>query len=135
MYRDNKEIIEWKWTKGENHDRSKRLFKTEINDAFNKEIEATAFEASLNHDENTWEILNNSLFDKNFVQVNKREDTDKKLSERQMICQVNMNPYLTNNSYVNDLCVHDQFLKPISTNYGKESTESTINTESENNLN
>ena len=129
MYTDNKQIIEWKWTKGENHDRSKRIFKTEINDTFNKEIEATAFEASLNHDENTWEILNNTLFDKNFVQVNKREDTDKKLSERQMICQVNMNPYLTNNTYVNDLTVHDQFLKPISTNYGKE------NAESENNIN
>lgn len=128
MYTHNKQIIEWKWTKGENYDRSKRIYKneiSEINEQFNKEIESTAFEASLNHDENTWEILNNSLFDKNFVQVNKREDTDKKLSERQMICQVNMNPYLTNNSYVNDLTVHDQFLKPVSTNYGREIEEKT----------
>ena len=44
-----------------------------------------------------------------------------------MICQVNMNPYLTNNNYVNDLCVHEQFLKPISTNYGKENTENQQN--------
>ena len=118
---------EWKWTKGENYDRSKRIIKSDIDEKFNKEIESSAYETSLNHDENTWEILNNNLFDKDFVQFNKREDTDKKLSERQMICQVNMNPYLTNNSYVNDLCVHEQFLKPISTNYGKENTESQQN--------
>lgn len=117
--------IEWKWTKGENYDRSKRIYKQEIDENFNKEIESSALETALNHDENTWEILNNSLFDKNFVQNNKREDTDKKLSERQMICQVNMNPYLTNNSYVNDLSVHDQFLKPVSTNYNKENSEIT----------
>jgi hypothetical protein len=123
MYTNTKQIIEWKWTKGENYDRSKRIPKIEINENFNKEIETNAFETSLNHDENTWEILNNSLFDKNFVQSNKREDTDQKLSERQMMCQVNMNPYLTNNSYVNDLSVHDQFLKPKSSNYGKENLE------------
>jgi len=117
--------IEWKWTKGENYDRSKRIYKQEIDENFSKEIESSALETALNHDENTWEILNNSLFDKNFVQNNKREDTDKKLSERQMICQVNMNPYLTNNSYVNDLSVHDQFLKPVSTNYNKENSEIT----------
>ena len=121
--------IEWKWTKGENYDRSKRIYKQEIDENFNKEIESSALETALNHDENTWEILNNSLFDKNFVQNNKREDTDKKLSERQMICQVNMNPYLTNNSYINDLSVHDQFLKPVSTNYNKENTENTENIE------
>jgi hypothetical protein len=36
-----------------------------------------------------------------------------------------MNPYLTNNTYVQDLSVHDQFMKPISTNYGKENNETT----------
>ena len=98
-----------------------------MDDNFNKIVEDTAYTTSLNHDENTWEILNNSLFDKDFVQYNKREDTDKKLSERQMMCQVNMNPYLTNNTYVQDLSVHDQFMKPISTNYGKETNETNTN--------
>ena len=108
--------IEWKWSKGLNYDRSKRINKESMDDNFNKIVEDTAYTTSLNHDENTWEILNNNLFDKDFVQYNKREDTDKKLSERQMMCQVNMNPYLTNNSYVQDLSVHYQFMKPISTN-------------------
>jgi hypothetical protein len=119
------QLIEWKWSKGLNYDRSKRINKDSMDDNFNKIVEDTAYTTSLNHDENTWEILNNNLFDKDFVQHSKREDTDKKLSERQMMCQVNMNPYLTNNSYVNDISLHDQFMKPISTNYGKEENDLT----------
>jgi len=117
------QLIEWKWSKGLNYDRSKRVNKESMDDNFNKIVEETAYTTSLNHDENTWEILNNNIFDKGFIQHNKREDTDKKLSERQMMCQVNMNPYLTNNTYVQDLSVHDQFMKPISTNYSKETNE------------
>jgi hypothetical protein len=120
------EPIQWKWSKGLNYDRSKRIIKESMDDNFNKIVEETAYTSSLNHDENTWEIMNNSLFDKGFVQNSKREDTDKKLSERQMMCQVNMNPYLTNNSYVQDLSVHDQYMKPVSTNY-KENMETSEN--------
>lgn len=120
------EPIEWKWSKGLNYDRSKRIIKESMDENFNKIVEETAYTSSLNHDENTWEIMNNNLFDKGFVQNSKREDTDKKLSERQMMCQVNMNPYLTNNSYVQDLSVHDQYMKPLSTNY-KENLEITEN--------
>jgi len=120
------EPIQWKWSKGLNYDRSKRIIKESMDDNFNKIVEETAYTSSLNHDENTWEIMNNNLFDNGFVQNSKREDTDKKLSERQMMCQVNMNPYLTNNSYVQDLSVHDQFMKPVSTNY-KENMETSEN--------
>jgi len=122
----NQQSIEWKWSKGLNYDRSKRIIKEPMDDNFNKIVEETAYSSSLNHDENTWEIMNNNLFDKGFVQNSKREDTDKKLSERQMMCQVNMNPYLTNNSYVQDLFVHDQYMKPVSTNY-KENMETSEN--------
>ena len=122
----NQELIEWKWSKGINYDRSKRIIKESMDDNFNKIVEETAYTSSLNHDENTWEIMNNNLFDKGFVQNSKREDTDKKLSERQMMCQVNMNPYLTNNTYVQDLSVHDQYMKPVSTNY-KENLETSEN--------
>jgi hypothetical protein len=118
----NQKSIQWKWSKGLNYDRSKRIIKESMDDNFNKIVEETAYTSSLNHDENTWEIMNNNLFDKGFVQNSKREDTDKKLSERQMMCQVNMNPYLTNNTYVQDLSVHDQYMKPVSTNY-KENIE------------
>ena len=127
------EPIEWKWSKGLNYDRSKRIIKESMDDNFNKIVEETAYTSSLNHDENTWEIMNNNLFDKGFVQNSKREDTDKKLAERQMMCQVNMNPYLTNNSYVQDLSVHDQYMKPVSTNY-KENLETTENAQNVQNV-
>ena len=56
--------MEWKWTKGEPYERSRRIFKQEEDkdtEKFNKEIEKSAYSASLNHDENTWDILNQSL--------------------------------------------------------------------------
>lgn len=106
-----KNIVQWKWSKGMNYDRSRRINKESMDENFNKIIESSAYSTSLNHDENTWELMN-----KDFVQFNKREDTDKKLSERHMMCQVNMNPYLTNNTYVQDLTNQDMFLKPVSTN-------------------
>jgi hypothetical protein len=37
-----------------------------------------------------------------------------------------MNPYLTNNTYVQDLSVHDQYMKPVSTNF-KENLETAEN--------
>ena len=50
----------------------------------------------------------------------KREDTDKRMAERQMFSQKSLNPYLTNNDYVNDIVVSNNFLKPVSTTTEKE---------------
>ena len=126
--------MEWKWTYGGSYLKSKRQYNSknddinqDINDAkFNKEIEKSAYTTALNHDENTWDILNNiqsqgqntSLSD--FRQVNKREDTDKKLAERDLMCQVSMNPYLMTNNYLNDVSNRDTFLKPQATNWDRE---------------
>ena len=129
--------MEWKWTHGGPYVKSKRQYNSnntskddinhDVNDAkFNKEIEKSAYTTALNHDENTWDILNNiqsqgqniSLSD--FRQVNKREDTDKKLAERDLMCQVSMNPYLTTNDYLNDVANRDTFLKPQATNWDRE---------------
>jgi hypothetical protein len=138
--------MEWKWTYGEPCIRTKRQYNSKpktksnyisdndnfINDAkddkFNKEIEQSAYTTSLNHDENTWDILNtiqsqnqgNNSNEFDFRQVNKREDTDKKLAEREMICQVSMNPYLTTNNYLDDVVNRDTFLKPQATNWDRE---------------
>ena len=127
--------MEWKWTHGGPYVRSKRQYNSnntsnddinqDINDAkFNKEIEKSAYTTALNHDENTWDILNNiqsqnsALLD--FRQVNKREDTDKKMAERDLMCQVSMNPYLTTNNYLDDISNRDSFLKPQATNWDRE---------------
>jgi len=133
--------MEWKWTHGGPYVKSKRQqnsnnaannsrnddINNDINDArFNKEIEKSAYTTALNHDENTWDILNNiqsqnqtsGLTD--FRQVNKREDTDKKMAERDLMCQVSMNPYLTTNNYLDDISNRDSFLKPQATNWDRE---------------
>ena len=77
----------------------------------------------MNHDEYTWDMLNQQGIqtqNEGFRQVNKREDTDKKLSERQMFANVSMNPFLTNSDYVNDITVQNDFLQPQGTNLFKE---------------
>jgi len=123
-------MIEWKWTKGEMYERSKRItnYNNNIDESQNdnmKNIEDMAYTSSLNHDENTWELLNQSLNGMDFRNVNKREDTDKRLSERQMVSQVSMNPYLTNNNYLDDVEARDTYLKPQSTNLDREKNNST----------
>jgi hypothetical protein len=79
-----------------------------------------AFNIALNHDEYTWDMLNPSsqiITDQGFRQVNKREDTDKKLAERQMFANVSMNPFLTDNNYANDIAVQNDFLQPQTSDY------------------
>lgn len=122
--------MEWKWTKGEPYEKSRRIpnkvntnedlsNNIDTNSNFlNKTNEDLAYSCSLNHDENTWEILNQSF--NGFRQENKRADTDKRLSERQMVSQINMNPYLMNNNYVDDIQAHSDFMKPQSSSYNKE---------------
>ena len=134
-------MIHWKWTQGEPYERSRRsriirenmeessldqtLFYDNkvLNDKQLEKHANNAFNIALNHDENTWDMLNPSQNETpmniqplDFKQVNKREDTDKKLAERQMFANVSMNPFLTNNDYVNDITVQNDFLKPQTNN-------------------
>ena len=45
---------------------------------------------------------------------NRRDSMNGKLSDRRMIQQVGQNPFHTGNSYINDLKVQEQFLRPKS---------------------
>jgi hypothetical protein len=110
--------MEWKWTKGEPYERSRRIFKQQEekdNEKFNKEIEQSAYATSLHHDENTWDILNQTLSGNGFKVSNKREEIDTKMADRDMIQQIGNNPFLSETNYVNDISIRDQFLKPINT--------------------
>ena len=111
----NKNIIEWKWTKGENYERTKRIIITPVEDiTYNTIVENTAYLNSLNQGDNNWEPQNqNSWENEKIESSNLREDTDKKLAERQMMAQISLNPYLTNNDYANDISISDSFLKPM----------------------
>jgi hypothetical protein len=148
-------VIEWKWTTGENVERSKRMVGTnamngpinginamngptnamkvtengsEHYDEYQKQVEKFAYDASLHHDENSWELYNNTTQvnttslqqPMDTMSISKREDTDKRMAERQMFSQKGLNPYLTNNDYVNDIVISNNFLKPVSTTTEKE---------------
>lgn len=113
--------MERKWTNGEPYERSRRLkHVAELeNKQFSKNLEIDAYSSALNHDENTWDILNQSLSGSGFKVSNKREDLDSKISDRQLVQQRGFNPFLNDNNYVNDVSVRDQFLKPVNTTFGR----------------
>ena len=133
-------MIEWKWTLGEPYERSRRVLNENQpntnNITYNKEndqeptiVEQNAYLSSLNHDENTWEMMNPTpgFVENNFTNSNKREYTDQNLAERQMFGQINMNPFMTNNNYLDDISTRDQFLKPMATNWDREKKQDAPN--------
>ncbi len=131
-------MIEWKWTKGAPYAKSKRAIKNRPNsqnqnvcdlDLGNQEVyndiekstknaEKSAYSISLNHDENTWDILNQGLYNNDFRQSSKREDLDNKIADRELVQQCGYNPFMENN-YADDI---SQFLQP------QNSTLSTLST-------
>jgi len=113
--------MEWKWTKGEPYERSRRLKHVQEleNKEFSKNMENSAYTSSLNHDENTWDILNQGLSGTGFKVSNKREELDSKISDRDLVQQIGFNPFLGETNYVNDISIRDQFLKPVNTTQGE----------------
>ena len=118
--------MEWKWTKSEPYERSRRIFKeqneneNEIDSQkMNKEIENSAYSTSLNHDENTWDILNQGLSGNGFKISNKREDLDLKIAGRELVQQRGNNPFLSETNYIDDISIRDQYLKPVNTTQGR----------------
>jgi len=126
-------MIEWKWTKGAPYAKSKRPVKNTNNQVQNynnsqpiseidlgnqevyndiekntKNAENSAYSISLNHDENTWNILNQGLYSNDFRQSSKREDLDCKIADRELVQQCGYNPFMENN-YANDIT---QFIQP-----------------------
>jgi len=117
--------MERKWTNGEPYERSRRLkhvIEMETKE-FSKEVETAAYTSSLNHDENTWDILNQTLSGSGFKVSNKREELDTKISDRQLVQQRGFNPFLGESNYVNDVSVRDQFLKPMNTTHERIKTD------------
>jgi hypothetical protein len=108
-----------KWTDNLPYERSRRMkHQLEMqNEKFSKDMESSAYTSSLNHDENTWDILNQSLSGAGFKVSNKREELGNKLADREMVQQIGFNPFLGQTNYAEDISVRDQFLKPINTTH------------------
>jgi len=52
-----------------------------------------------------------------FTEENNREINYKRLSNRKLITNTQINPYLTSNNYLNDISVQDKFLRPKNSNF------------------
>jgi hypothetical protein len=48
---------------------------------------------------------------------NKRTENSERLSDREMIIQTNINPFLAKNSYIDDIEIQDTILRPKDSNY------------------
>lgn len=110
-----------KWTDGLPHEKSRRM-KHQIqieSEEFSKNMEKTAYTSSLHHDENTWDILNQTHSESGFKISNKREELGDKMANRDMIQQIGFNPFLSQTNYVDDISIRDQFLKPMNTTQGE----------------
>jgi hypothetical protein len=133
--RNNKMVAkEWKWSVGEPYQRSARFRKShkEMEDEkmeFNREMEQrnnqmkqSAYEQSFLTENDHWGINDFGSSSESFsLQTsNKREETYNKMAERQMVGQVGFNPFLSNNSYIDDVNIQENFLKPISTTSDRE---------------
>ena len=107
-----------KWTDGKPYQQSKRTDKpiekftnpeppkdyNELNN-FHKNNLDNAIQSSLNYDENTWELLNQSCAKDGFknVNTNKREELENRLSTRENISQINENPFMPKDNYIKGL--------------------------------
>jgi len=117
--------MEWKWSNGQPYKKSKRPTKNVIteeeqfvdqDEIFSKNIEESAYSTSLNHDENTWDILNQGFL----KQSSKRETLDNKIADRELVQQKGFNPFLNDSNYVQDISNSDMYLKPMNTTLERE---------------
>ena len=123
--------MEWKWSYGGHYEKSYRLQKqqqqqqqqpNQNSDSVQHNIAQMAQHQSLLSENDIWSLDDpmNIMGDK---PLNKREDTYNKMSEREMIGQIGMNPF-SNSNYINDVMVQENFLKPVSTSSGRENQSS-----------
>jgi hypothetical protein len=96
---------ELKWTNGETCERSKRTIHS--NNRF------------MNDESNSFDQFTSGEFS-SFRKDSKREYANNKINDRMMFAQTNRNPFLSNNSYLDDLNVQESFLKPQNSNMNYE---------------
>jgi hypothetical protein len=121
------EFIEWKWSNGEKMEKSPRMAKQYVpqqptqqpNQYVENNSEDLAYQQSLLSENDTWS-LDGPQFINDIKPINKREDNYNRMSEREMFGQINQNPFLVRNNYIDDLMVQEKFLKPVCTSMEKE---------------
>lgn len=121
-------IIEWRWSNGEEYLKSSRKKHIVQEPEESVEIDQTAISQSLNgFDFETMFSRNDN------PSGNKREDLDNKISDRGLMLQRGTNPFLHSANYVNDVVARDIFLKPKNTTFEKIKNENNENNENNTN--
>lgn len=119
------ERLEWKWSHGEKMEKTPRPQNNSRNipqqsceySSSGQNYDTQTYQQSLLSENDIWSIDGPIMIDK---PLNKREDNYNKMSEREMFGQINQNPFLVRNNYIDDVMIQDRFLKPICTTSEKE---------------
>ena len=126
--------MEWKWSVGGPYEKSPRIkhkANAKANDNANantqiedpKRNERNVLSQCLLSDEEIWSLEQRQLQEAGaIVEPNRREDTYNRMSQREMMGQIGMNPFFTNDNmnYVNDVMTQENFMRPMSTSVEKE---------------
>lgn len=120
-------MMELKWSTGEKYKRTPRQYKVNNSENMNNtsETRVGAIQQSLMTEteiDNMWTMSMQQGQEMNHMMnnPNKREDSYNRMAEREMMCQVNRNPFMPDRNYLEDVMVQDQFLKPQNTFLEKE---------------
>lgn len=113
---------EWKWSKGENYEKSgKRPKDVEMNDqnVVNVCLNQEPIYEIPNQGNN--QVIDISKIPKGFIhKENKLNGQNEKLSSRHMIVQKGINPFVNTENYVDHLNTETSFLRPKNSNFSKE---------------
>lgn len=120
--------MEWKWSVGGQYEKSPRRkpevqSQAQMQDPNPKRNErSTVLNQCLLSEEEIWSLEQRQMKESGIiVEPNRREDTYNRMSQREMIGQIGMNPFFSNNmNYVNDVMTQENFMKPLSTTIEKE---------------
>lgn len=101
-----KEMISWKWSLGESYKKSARIA-PEKEQQFDQEVRNTVF----------METMVGLSQDEQYTRKStKRDEQNSKLSERTLMIQKSVNPFMDSKNYVEDLNKEDEFLRPKDSN-------------------
>lgn len=101
-----KSFISWKWSLGESYKKTARIA-PEQEKQFDEEVRNTVF----------MESLMGTSQDEHYTRKStKREEQNSKLSERTLMIQKSVNPFMDSKNYVDDLNKEDEFLRPKDSN-------------------
>ena len=106
------DVIRWTWSKeGERLIKSRKKIKKVVPPIPPPSPKKIKSQSSLEE-----QIINNS-HQSRFVEDNKREQTSKRLSQREWVGNRQINPFIKTNDYINDISVQDAFLRPKNSNF------------------